>query len=112
VKVLPYLAQDIMVIFQGLLIDLGRILSNTLLCEEEYQIMELEALKILMDASKSLKTIYLNNFWTTMGAYLIAAGWLLTSKEARSFLKNTRKSSATFKMGSHWNIFSTCRCAI
>jgi len=47
-----------------------------------------EIFKLLMDASKTTQAVYLNNFWATMGAYLVAFGWLLTSIEARNFLQN------------------------
>lgn len=49
--------------------------------------MDIELLKLLVEALKSVQADYLHNFWATMGAYLLAAGWLFTSKEARAFLK-------------------------
>jgi len=53
--------------------------------------MDTEVLKILIEASKSVQSVYLNNFWTTMGSYLVAFGWLLTSKEAREYLSLNKK---------------------
>lgn len=47
---------------------------------------ELEILKILIDASKHVQSVYINNVWATMGSYLVALGWLLTSSEARNYL--------------------------
>lgn len=48
--------------------------------------MELELLKLVIDASKSNYQIYLNNVWATLGFLILVVGWILTSKESRSFL--------------------------
>jgi len=50
----------------------------------------LETLKIMIEASKHIQSVYINNVWTTMGAFLVAFGWLLTSAEARKYIKEHR----------------------
>jgi hypothetical protein len=52
--------------------------------------MELEILKILIDASKHVQSVYINNVWATMGSYLVALGWLLTSSEARNHFSSNK----------------------
>jgi hypothetical protein len=52
--------------------------------------MDIEAFKLIMEAAKHIQSVYINNVWTTMGSYLVAFGWLLTSVEARSYLEGHR----------------------
>ena len=63
---------------------------------------EFEILKIVLDAAKHVQSVYINNVWATMGSYLVAFGWLLTSKEARGYLikhKKLLRSSALVSVG-------------
>ena len=70
--------------------------------------MELETIKILIEAAKNLKAAYSHDVWSTLGAYVIAIGWLLTSQDAREYLSQKAYAipavmalaCATF--GLHW----------
>lgn len=53
--------------------------------------MDLDVAKALIETAKHVQSVYINNVWTTMGALLVALGWLLTSKEAREHLSNNKE---------------------
>jgi len=41
--------------------------------------------KVALEEMKVNRQAYLNNFWTSLGFFAVALGWILTSKDAKTF---------------------------
>ncbi len=49
--------------------------------------MSPEQFTILLDSLRGIFANYMNTVWTTMGLFVIAIGWMITSGDARQFYK-------------------------
>ena len=54
----------------------------------------MDTLKYFMDCYKSTSDLYYSTVWSTIGAFLISIGWVLTSDKARDYLAHGIKAKS------------------